>query len=89
MKEEAPDSDEQISNKGNQKNGIMALLEATSDASVSEIEEEKVCRRIDSLRQVDCRIIVLCGISLCCGDIGYIQRQTSSHQLMVDVMGAQ
>lgn len=37
MKEEAPRADEKISNKGNQKYGIMAVLDATPDASVSEI----------------------------------------------------
>ena len=44
MKEEAPHADEQVSDEGNQKNGIMAILDATADASVSEIEEEKICR---------------------------------------------
>ena len=37
MKEEAPDADEKVANEGNQKNGIMAMLDATPDASISKI----------------------------------------------------
>ena len=63
MKEEAPDADEKVPNEGNKKNGIMAMLDATPDASVSKIQEEKICRRIDNLRQVESGIIILCSIS--------------------------
>ena len=69
MKREAPDADEKVSNEGDQKNGIMAMLDATPDTSVSKIKEEKICQRVDNLRQVESGIIVLGRISPCCGDM--------------------
>lgn len=44
MKQEAPDADEEVSNEGDQKNGIMAMLDATPDTSASKIKEEKICQ---------------------------------------------
>ena len=63
MEEEAAHADEKVSNEGNKKNGIMAMLNATPDASVSEIDEEEVRQRVDKLRQVESSIIVLHLIS--------------------------
>lgn len=69
MKQEAPDADEKVSNEGNQKNGIMVMLDATPDSSVSKTKEEKICQRVHNLRQVESGIIILCRISMCCGDM--------------------
>lgn len=90
MKEKAARANKKVPNKGNQKNGIMAMLDATSDTSVSEIYEEKVCQRVDNLRQVWSGVVVLQPINQpCLGGCEGTEQPTSSHQLIVDVMGAQ
>jgi hypothetical protein len=90
MKEKAARANEKVSNKGHQKNSIMALLDAAPDASVSEIDEEKVGQCVDNLRQVWSGVIVLHPINQpCLGACEGTEQPTSSHQLIVDVMGAQ
>jgi hypothetical protein len=67
----------------------MVMLDATPETTVSEVNEEEICECVDNLCQVGSGIIVLRPVSQFPAPCDGIERQTSSHQLIVDVMGAQ
>ena len=59
VEQEAPRTHEQVSDEGYDKNLVMVLLEAGSDAAVAEVHEEEVREGVDYLGGVVRHVVVL------------------------------
>lgn len=59
MEEEAARPDEQVADKADEENGVVAIFAAGSDAQVGEVDEEEVREGVDYLRGVGSRVVIL------------------------------
>jgi hypothetical protein len=60
MEEEASGSDNEISQEGDQEDGVVSIFQAVANAALGQVHEDDVGERIDNLSRVDGRIVVLC-----------------------------
>lgn len=59
MEEEAARPDEQVADKADEEDGVVAMFAAGSDAQVGEVDEEEVREGVDYLGGVGSRVVIL------------------------------
>lgn len=59
VEEEAARPDEQVANKADEEDGVVAMFAAGSDAQVGEVDEEEVREGVDYLGGVGSRVVIL------------------------------
>lgn len=89
MKQEATSSDQEVSEKGNGEYGIMTMFPTVDDTFESKEDKNEVSQGIDNLRCVRSGIVILAIRQLAALRKVHAGRQTSSHQLIVEVTGSQ
>ena len=90
VEEEAAGADEQVTDKADEEDGVVAVFAARLDAPVGEVEEEEVREGVDYLGGVRGCVVILAEPSVGFNGIESVGVwQTSSHQLIVEVTGSQ
>lgn len=59
MEHKAAHADAQVANKGDQKDGVMAVLQDVSDSLDGQVDEEGICESVDDFGRVLRGIVVL------------------------------
>jgi hypothetical protein len=85
MENETGNPNECIDYKGDEKDPVMAGLEAVCDALASQVDEEEICHRIDNLGRVNGGIVILRIVSRNPNTAIGVGLLASSHQLIVEV----
>lgn len=88
MKKKTSDTDQKVSNKRDDEYRIMAMFYAAENSLKGKKYKQKIRHGIDNLRGISRRIVILIPISIRKKWESSI-RHTSSHQLIVEVTGAQ
>lgn len=89
MKQEATSSDQEVSDEGNGEYGIMTMFPTVDDTFEGKEGKHEVSQGIDNLCCVRSGIVVLAIRQLAALRDVHLGRQTSSHQLIVEVTGSQ
>jgi hypothetical protein len=64
VKQETANADEDISKKGNDVDGIMAVSQAVPNTSESKTQEQKISEGVDDFGRIGCCVVVLAAVLL-------------------------
>lgn len=59
MEQEAPKTNDQIADEANQEDGIMSVSDTAGNASICQVDEGEVRKRVDNFSGIGCRVVVL------------------------------